>query len=960
MIGRTISHYKIIEKIGAGGMGIVYKAEDTKLNRTVALKFLPEHLTKNKENIERFEIEAKAAAALNHPNIVTIHDVIETDDQFCIVMEYVDGISIKSKISDGIFDFNEVLDITIQICDGLSEAHEAGIVHRDIKSDNILIDSHGRVKILDFGLAKLKKSGKLTVDTSTVGTVYYMSPEQLRGNEVDHRSDIWSLGIVLYEILSGQLPFEGDYDQAVMYSITNDKPRPIKSTITSVPALFEQIVLKCIEKNPQDRYSTVKELCLDVHNLDSSMEKSKQSVHQQSSSKKPLNKFALNFKTYITLLFIGFLLIISYFIFEKEQESDQHISVAVIDFVNETDEKELNGLSGMLITALEQSRRFTVLTRSRLFDILKQLGKTNVEQIDESLGRQICNQANVNTLAMASIRKFGRIYAIDFKLLNVKKNEYFFTINEQGQGQESIPAMIDNISEKTRMELKEKDVEIDESKLHVAQITTQNLEAYQHYFKGQEYIDKLKFEDASDEFKKAIALDSTFGLAYYRLSYAISWNLGVEQVAIEPVQMALKYIDRIPVKERYLVRAEYAQIENGFKEGIEILKQMEEIYPNDKEMIYNIGDWSYHAGKFDDSILYLTRVLRLDSTHIRTIQHLTMNYQDAQQYENMLFFARKYINISPSDESFTFLSRAYAGLGLYEEGLETLQNAMESLPVNYLSRAISNLYAFQGKYKEAENEAKKLISDDYPLEIQLLGYDILSQIYPYTGKYKSALAGFDDLITRYWQNKDTTMALYMHTIKANLIAMAWKDTDRAWQEAQKTFPYQNQINHALYWTNLSLLSISCGEYNLAKKTSLYIPARWWQQTVRALIHYRKEECNMAEVESLTDSILQTCPKFIEPLLLYNLAECQYRNGQLNKALKHILKLQTFYNNRFGFRAIYFPRSFYLIAKIYEKKGQTNLAIENYEKFLDIWNNADRDLPELIDAMKRYENLTGAI
>jgi serine/threonine protein kinase len=224
MIGKLISHYRIIEKLGEGGMGEVYLAEDLKLERKVAIKFLPQYMTRDKENVERFEREAKAAAALNHPNIVTIYEIAEVDNQTFIVMEYIDGQSLRTKIENGISDLDEILDIINQICDGLSEAHKADIVHRDIKPENILIDKNGRVKILDFGLAKLKGVSKLTKETSTLGTIHYMSPEQVQGKEVDYRSDIWSLGVVLYEMLTGKIPFSGDYEQAIIYSILNENP----------------------------------------------------------------------------------------------------------------------------------------------------------------------------------------------------------------------------------------------------------------------------------------------------------------------------------------------------------------------------------------------------------------------------------------------------------------------------------------------------------------------------------------------------------------------------------------------------------------------------------------------------------------------------------------------------------------------------------------------------------------
>ena len=226
MIGKTISHYKILEKLGEGGMGEVYLAEDLKLERQVAIKFLPQHLTKDKDNVERFQREAKAAASLNHPNIVTIHDVIEEDDQICIVMEYVQGQSLRDIINTSSqFPIPNSTEIIIQIAEGLSQAHQSGIVHRDIKPENIIIDIDGRVKILDFGLAKLKGASKLTKESSTLGTVNYMSPEQIQGRDADHRSDIWSVGIVFYELLTGEPPFKGEYQSAVHYAIVNDEPQ---------------------------------------------------------------------------------------------------------------------------------------------------------------------------------------------------------------------------------------------------------------------------------------------------------------------------------------------------------------------------------------------------------------------------------------------------------------------------------------------------------------------------------------------------------------------------------------------------------------------------------------------------------------------------------------------------------------------------------------------------------------
>jgi Tol biopolymer transport system component len=263
MIGRIISHYNILEKLGEGGMGIVYKAEDTKLGRFVALKFLPTELTQDKNARERFIQEAKAASALQHHNICIIHDIDETPEgQLFIVMDYYCGETLKDKIEDERLKIEKALDIAIQIAHGLEHAHKEGIIHRDIKPANIIITKHGEVKILDFGLAKLAGQAKLTKDSSTLGTVAYMSPEQLSGKEVDQRTDLWSLSVVLYEMLTGQLPFKGDYEQAVIYSILNDEPNEIKVIRSDIPIAVVEIINKALSKNPSARYESTNEILI--------------------------------------------------------------------------------------------------------------------------------------------------------------------------------------------------------------------------------------------------------------------------------------------------------------------------------------------------------------------------------------------------------------------------------------------------------------------------------------------------------------------------------------------------------------------------------------------------------------------------------------------------------------------------------------------------------------------------
>ncbi len=267
MIGSTILHYKILEKLGEGGMGVVYLAEDTKLERKVALKFLPRHIASNSEEKERFKIEAKAAASLNHPNIATIHAIEESGDDTFIVMEIIDGVEIKDKIKSGSIPTNETVNIAIQIAEGLEAAHKKGIVHRDIKSQNIMFTVDGKVKIMDFGLAKIKGGSQLTKIGTTIGTVAYMSPEQAKGTGTDYSTDIWSFGVVLYEMTTNVLPFKGEYEQAIMYSILNEDPKPASKLNPEVPELLDKIITKCLMKNPKLRFQNLDELIIDLRKI---------------------------------------------------------------------------------------------------------------------------------------------------------------------------------------------------------------------------------------------------------------------------------------------------------------------------------------------------------------------------------------------------------------------------------------------------------------------------------------------------------------------------------------------------------------------------------------------------------------------------------------------------------------------------------------------------------------------
>jgi len=287
MISETISHYKILEKLGEGGMGVVYKAQDTKLDRVVVLKFLSAQIRGDPEVKSRFVHEAKAAAALNHPHICTIYEIDEFEGQPFIAMEFIEGRELqeivntplsppsRGELKGGVVPLPDVLKYAIQIADGLQAAHEKGIIHRDIKPANIMVTSNGQVKIMDFGLAKVTGQTKLTQTGTTVGTIAYMSPEQLRGETVDASTDLWAFGAVLYELATGRMPFQEDYGAALMYSIVNETPPPPSELRNDLPSDLERIILKCLCKLPKDRYPSAQKLWRDLQNIGESLAEAK-------------------------------------------------------------------------------------------------------------------------------------------------------------------------------------------------------------------------------------------------------------------------------------------------------------------------------------------------------------------------------------------------------------------------------------------------------------------------------------------------------------------------------------------------------------------------------------------------------------------------------------------------------------------------------------------------------------
>ncbi|MGB7295487.1 MAG: protein kinase [Candidatus Aminicenantales bacterium] len=484
MIGKTILHYRIVEKIGEGGMGVVYKAEDTKLKRTVALKFLPAQFTGDPQARTRFVQEAQAAAALDHPNICTIYEINEAEGQAFIAMAYVQGESLKEKMSSGPLNITAALGIAVQVAEGLRHAHARGIVHRDIKPGNIMLTEEGQAKIMDFGLAKLERGAELTRTLTVMGTAAYMSPEQARGETIDHRTDIWSLGCVLFEMLSDRRPFPGEHEQALFYAILKEEPRPLSQGGKDLPVQLESIIRKCLEKDPRNRYPDAAAL-----------------AEALKSFKKPA------------------------------QKSDKP-SIAVLPFVDMSSQKDqeyfCDGIAEELINGLTHIRDLRVVARTSAFAFK---GK------DVDL-RDIGRKLNVDTVLEGSIRKAGNKLRITAQLIKVEDGFHLWS-EKFDREMEDIFAVQDEISKAIVDNLKVK--LLPEEKADLEKHYTDDPEAYNLYLKGLHFAHKPSAEaldTALDYFRKAIDRDPNFALAYAGMATVYA-NLGIMSLA-PPVEVLPK------------------------------------------------------------------------------------------------------------------------------------------------------------------------------------------------------------------------------------------------------------------------------------------------------------------------------------------------------------------------------------------------------------------------------------
>jgi len=730
--------YQLIEELGRGGMGVVYKAEDTKLKRSVALKFLPPELTHIPDVKERFMREAQAAAALDHPNICTVYEFDEAEEKAFISMAYVEGQSLRKKTESGPLELDEALRIALQVAQGLQIAHKKGVVHRDIKSANIMVTEDNQAKIMDFGLARMTGGTLITQEGTAMGTIAYMSPEQARGEEVDQRTDIWSLGVVLYEMFGGQLPFRGDHDQAVVYSILNKKPRPITELRSEIPMSIEQVVDKALEKNPDERYQQIDELLDDLKSISAGIVPEEIKVRLRKAKLRRRKR---------TILYVGaaglvmamVMIALNLFMGRRAEAIE---SIAVLPFENLTgnagQEYFVDSATDEVIGQLSKIGAWRVISRRSVM---------HYKGVDKPLA-EIARELNVDAVVEGTVYQTGESVRIGVKLIDVLPEEQNLWADTYDRAKADVLIMYSEmaraIADKTQVNLTSAEM------TRLTNASQVNPESYDAYLKGQSHWYKLTPPEltlALQYFELALQIDPNNALAH--LGVALVWQGRYQTYAAprsEAVPLAIAAAEKAVELDNTLAEAHYwlacirAWSEWDWESAETEFQQAFKLNPNYPDVHAYYSHYLAQMGRTEEALPYIERSLELDPLNplFHGMYGVVLVYN--RRYDDALAAVRAAFDLQPGYPLAANVQQwVFFAKGMYDERLahqrkrfasdseivEALENGLEKSGYEGAQRAMADLlssrYGKPGRGVRARAVSfRYLDAGDYDLGIDWL------------------------------------------------------------------------------------------------------------------------------------------------------------------------------------------------------------------------------------------------
>jgi len=980
--GSTFAHrYEIIEELGKGGMGSVYKVFDKKIKDKIALKLIKPEIAADEKMIDRFSNELKYARKIAHPNVCRMYDLGEEEDTHYITMEYISGEDLKSMIRMmGQLSPGKTISIAKQVCDGLAEAHRLGVVHRDLKPQNIMIDKEGNTRIMDFGIARSLNVKGITGAGVMIGTPEYMSPEQVEAKEVDQRSDIYSLGVILYEMATGRVPFEGETPFAIGMKHKSEIPKEPKEYNTQLPDDLNRVIMRCLEKDKEMRYQSAGEVRSELTRIEEGIPTTERVIPKRKpiTSREITVQFSLR-KLFIPALVVAAIIVIGVILWQVLPQEEvvpipsDKPSLAIMYFKNNTGNENLDHwrtmLSNLLITDLTQSKHLRILSEDKLFNILSQLNQLKAETYSSEVLKQVATQGGVNHILQGAYAKAGDEFRINVTLQEASSGELIGSESVAGLGEKSIFTMVDQLTRriKANFKLSEEEIMSDLDK-EVRNITTSSPEAYKYYVEGRRYHTSGENRQSIQLMERALSIDPEFAMAFRSIAQSYN-NLGLFSESAKYMQKAFELTERLSDRERYQIQGDYySDSDKTYDKAIEAYTKVIELYPDDTIANHNLGSIYADIEELDKAIERYEACVRNKTEFIGSYTQLTTSYRAKGRYDRAREVLEDYIhNVSNNAQIRRSLATNHIHQGELELALAEMDKAFLLDPTHFVNfRRKGDIYMYKGDLVKAEEEYQKLLNLREPVA-QAWGNSRLAYLYLLKGKFEEAKKLSKqgvELSKKFgqslWESMFNLSSAYLHQNSGNP-EIALRECDEAWKSGEKAdFLFGQKL--ALYAKASVFLKMKQmpEARNEAERLKEMIEKGLNKKEIRMYYHLmgmmELEKGNFGRaVRYFEDTLalesygpLAKSAEFINSLAL-----AYYRSGNLEKALENYQWITTLTTGRLGFGDIY-AKSFYMLGKIHEEKGLKEKASEYYEKFLALWKDADSGIPEVIDAKNRLK------